>query len=97
MIDEARNNPSFGKHFYDMITAGHSVLPPHNTIRQICSVVEQSHADVVNLLLVDSLKATSLTQRRDWNNPSIQLDILKDAAQKLGYRLTKLPKSQQED
>lgn len=98
-IDQAKDNPEFGTNFYNMVLAGArkwSTARPSVT-DGVCTVVEQNHADVVNLLLVNSLHAESLAQTAHWYNPTKQLDMLRAAALKLGYRLTKIPESQLPD
>lgn len=53
------------------------------------NVVEQCHADVVSLLKVDSLQATLMASDNGWYLEDNGLRLLKDAADKLGYRLVR--------
>lgn len=67
---------------------------PHERWQGPYHVVEQCHADQVSLLLVDSLQAECLAAGMSWTRPddALKLRVLKDAADKLGYRLVKRAK-----
>jgi hypothetical protein len=51
-------------------------------------VVEQVHCDHASLLAVNHLDAKLLGSSY-WDNPNLELALLKDAAESLGYRLVK--------
>jgi hypothetical protein len=51
-------------------------------------VVEQVHCDHASLLAVNHLDAKELGSSY-WDNKDLELDLIKDAAERLGYRLVK--------
>lgn len=55
-------------------------------------VVECVHTDAQSLIVIDGLSAKTLAQT-NWhpNQVDMELKLLKEAAEKLGYRLSKIP------
>jgi hypothetical protein len=52
------------------------------------NVIEQCHADQVTLMKLDSLQGTPMGYG-SWNQKDLDLNLVKDAADRLGYRLVR--------
>jgi DNA polymerase/3'-5' exonuclease PolX len=77
-------DPELGSSIFHTNSAG--------DIKNYGSVIECVHADAQSLMVVESLSAKTLAQTWWWPNEiDMELTLLKEAAEKLGYRLSKIP------
>ena len=97
-LHEIRDDPEFGKKLSDAIRDFQSARSKHSDVRagshlNAATVVGFHHADVTSVVLVGGNCATKLHEHYGWrhNDPAVQVDILKEVADKLGYRLIKKP------
>ena len=84
-------DPNIGRRIYQAVT-GYG-YDHDGSLQQLGEVVEQAHADHTKLIILGkggSFSADVLANSH-WNAPDIEMTLLKEAADRLGYKLTKKP------
>jgi hypothetical protein len=93
-VHQIKDIPNFGDKLHHLILQGKR---PRDTfgMSNIAWVVGQDHADVQRLAYIDNFQVKSLATS-NWHPDQVEqeqvLNLLKDAADKLGYRLVRKSK-----
>ena len=93
-VDKVKDIVGFAEKLYYTILEGTHPHSDHG-LRNICWVVEQDHADAQKLSYIDGFSAKTLAVRNwypDAKDGEQELRLLRDAAEKLGYRLVRKSK-----
>lgn len=91
---EWENDPFLGKRIQDEMNKVHGLLKPESTAgyMKYGRVVQCVHADTQTLAILDSYNFRPLAHSHWYSGQdqtAMQLKLLKEAAEKLGYRLVK--------
>ena len=100
-IHTARNNPTLGELLYRAV-AESVINSPVEFANGLGVAYRSTHADQISLLMCGNLQMEELTStwflhsmaNDDRTHTRLKLQLLKQAAEKLGYRLHQIPASQ---
>ena len=93
------NDPELGKKIARALNSAMGHTPEPEADLGYGKVVECSHADTQTLAVIDGYDFKALAYDHWYQNKSdeeMQLRLLKEAAEKLGYRLTRIPQKKTE-
>lgn len=96
-VSEWENDPELGKKISRAMGAGVRALSDKTRVGEYGEVVECVHGDTQTLAVLDGYSMFNALARKNWasgeTSEDVALRLLKEAADKLGYRLTKKPQT----